>query len=139
MSVSTTLITKEEYYPSHLLAQKLNNKASVLLTIGKYDEGIRILTKALKLTDLEMNRRRAAKKQVAPCNCKACSLESCLTTITIDDDDDQKPSQDKQHQTSAGLVRSSETNDSHPHLQDGETQGNYYYANCTSYYDEMER
>ena len=136
MSVSNTF-TKEEYYPSHLLAQQLNNKASVLLTLGKYDEGIRILTKALKLTDLEMKRRRAAKKQVAPCNCKACSLESCLTITIDDDDDDQKP-RDKQHQTSAGLVSSSETNDSHRHLQDGETQGNYYANNCTSCDDEME-
>jgi len=119
MSIS---LTKENYYPPHLLAQKLNNRASVLLTTGKYEEGIRVFTKALKLTDLEqtMIGGDGHYNKQAPCKCKACTLESCLTI------DDQE-SQDKQHQT--GLV--SENDYSH-HLQDGQTQGGYVRNNTNT-------
>ena len=80
-------LTQEEYYPPHLLAQKLNNRASYLITTGRYVEGIQLLTKALKLTEQDIrgtgtggrdSRRTTAVKQETPCQCKACSFESCL-------------------------------------------------------------
>lgn len=64
-----------EVYPPHLLAQKLTNRASYLLTIRKYDEGIVLLTKALKLTEQNIFSANLRK----PCPCKSCSLEFCLS------------------------------------------------------------
>ena len=79
-------LTQEEYYPPHLLAQKLNNRASYLITSGRYGEGIQLLTKALKLTEQDIrgtgtggrDGRRPSMKKKVHCRCKACSLESCL-------------------------------------------------------------
>lgn len=63
-----------EIYPPHLLAQKLNNRASFLITSGDYDEGIKILTRALKLEEEKIPKAKGRKS----CNCYYCSLESCL-------------------------------------------------------------
>lgn len=60
----------DEVYPPHLLAQKMNNRASFLLETRNYGESIVLLTKALKLTQKE--------EMVQPCPCKSCSLESSV-------------------------------------------------------------
>jgi tetratricopeptide (TPR) repeat protein len=67
--------TEGEYYPPQLLPQKLNNRAALLITTGNYEEGIALLAKALKLTKNYMSNNSSRDHQ---CNCKACSLESCL-------------------------------------------------------------
>jgi tetratricopeptide (TPR) repeat protein len=77
MPVSLKNNTKGEYYPPQLLSQKLNNRAAFLITTGHYEEGIALLTKALKLTSNSQADTPADQHQ-ATCNCKACSLESCL-------------------------------------------------------------
>jgi len=77
MPVSLKNNTKGEYYPPQLLSQKLNNRAAFLITTGHYEEGIALLTKALKLTSNSQVDTPADQHQ-ATCNCKACSLESCL-------------------------------------------------------------
>ncbi|OEU18204.1 hypothetical protein FRACYDRAFT_236475 [Fragilariopsis cylindrus CCMP1102] len=77
MPVSLKNNTIGEYYPPQLLSQKLNNRAAFLITTGHYEEGIALLTKALKLTSNSQVDTPADQHQ-ATCNCKACSLESCL-------------------------------------------------------------
>jgi len=64
-----------EVYPPHLLAQKLTNRASYLVTIRKYAEGIMLLTKALKLAERNISSTKVRK----PCSCKSCCLECCLS------------------------------------------------------------
>ena len=82
MPVSLKNNTKGEYYPPQLLSQKLNNRAAFLITTGHYEEGITLLTKALKLTESNINSSQVdthADQHQNTCNCKACSLEACLT------------------------------------------------------------
>jgi hypothetical protein len=82
MPVSLKNNTKGEYYPPQLLSQKLNNRAAFLITTGHYEEGITLLTKALKLTESNINSSQAdthADQHQNTCNCKGCSLEACLT------------------------------------------------------------
>ena len=82
MPVSLKNNTKGEYYPPQLLSQKLNNRAAYLITTGHYEEGITLLTKALKLTESNINSSQVdthADQHQNTCNCKACSLEACLT------------------------------------------------------------
>jgi len=64
-----------EVYPPHLLAQKLTNRASYLITIRKYAEGIVLLTKALKLAERNISSSKLRK----PCSCNSCRLEFCLS------------------------------------------------------------
>ena len=81
MPVSLKNNTKGEYYPPQLLSQKLNNRAAFLITTGHYEEGITLLTKALKLTESNINSSQVdthADQHQNTCNCKACSLEACL-------------------------------------------------------------
>jgi tetratricopeptide (TPR) repeat protein len=63
-----------ENYPPHLLAQKLSNRASFFITSRNYDEGIVLLTKALK----HVERNISATTMRQPCLCKCCSLDYCL-------------------------------------------------------------
>ena len=64
-----------EVYPPHpLLAQKVNNRASFLLMKSDYDEGIVLLTKALKLVDQKLS----SSKTSEVCTCERCCFESCL-------------------------------------------------------------
>mmetsp|Transcript_10993 Transcript_10993/g.25994 ORF Transcript_10993/g.25994 Transcript_10993/m.25994 type:complete len:331 (-) Transcript_10993:231-1223(-) len=65
----------KEMYPPHLLAQKLNNRASFLITIKDYDGGIELLTKALQLTE----RNLAVDQKKQQCLRKCCRLEASLT------------------------------------------------------------
>ena len=73
-----------EYYPPQLLSQKLNNRAAHCITITKnYEEAIKLLTKALKLTETNEEHKNddyaTGGNYTKPrCNCKDCSLESCL-------------------------------------------------------------
>ena len=63
-----------EVCPPHLLAQKFNNRAAFLITTHNYEEGISLLTKALKLAEINLS----VNKENIPCSCKLCSLEACL-------------------------------------------------------------
>jgi tetratricopeptide (TPR) repeat protein len=77
MPISLTNNTEGEYYPPQLLSQKLNNRSAYHITTGNYEEAIKLLTKALKLTETkEGGGEDDANKP--RCNCKACTLESCL-------------------------------------------------------------
>jgi tetratricopeptide (TPR) repeat protein len=77
MPISLTNNTEGEYYPPQLLSQKLNNRSAYLITTGNYEEAIKLLTKALKLTETkEGGGEDDANKP--RCNCEACTLESCL-------------------------------------------------------------
>ncbi|OEU07984.1 hypothetical protein FRACYDRAFT_250204 [Fragilariopsis cylindrus CCMP1102] len=73
-----------EYYPPQLLSQKLNNRAAYCITITKnYEEAIKLLTKALKLTETNEEHKNddyatGGNNAKPRCNCKDCSLESCL-------------------------------------------------------------
>ena len=89
-SLSSSSFTSSIMESPHSMAQKLNNQASYLITIGKYQQGINLLTKALKLADQQSNctssqdgiHYQAAEvsfQAILPsCNCEFCSLESCF-------------------------------------------------------------
>ena len=65
----------DEKYPRHLMAQKLSNRASFLITkTGKYEEGIVLLTKALQLTEYDV----ASSKLTQPYEYELRGLESVL-------------------------------------------------------------
>jgi len=78
-------LTKNEMYPAHFLAKKLNNKGSNLLTRGEYNEGIIILTKALKIAERDLCSSETIinndgnKNNTVPCSCKFCSLDTVLS------------------------------------------------------------
>ena len=76
MLLSPLEMTKngDDIYPPHLLAKRLSNRASFLITRGTYDESIVLLTKALKLTEKKLY--TTTTEQSFPCN--FCSLESCV-------------------------------------------------------------
>jgi len=72
-SYATT--NSNEMYPPHLLAKKLNNRASSLIESGKYKEGVALLTKALKLTKQETIEHGDTR---TPCSCASCRFEAVL-------------------------------------------------------------
>ena len=86
--------SKNETYPLNYLSKKLNNRAAYQITTkGNYEEGINILTKALRLNERSMIER----KNESFCTCKFCCIDSdlvleeeknCLTTIIMDIDND---------------------------------------------------
>jgi len=74
--MSVASFTENGVYPEELLAKKLNNRASFLLSTGKYEKCISLLTTALNLSERSSN--LSDKKQ--PCPCQSCSLETSLST-----------------------------------------------------------
>jgi tetratricopeptide (TPR) repeat protein len=64
----------QESYPPHLLAQKLNNRGSILVEQGLYQEAIATYVKALKLSENSAN--------YVSCPCRCCSLGLCLSMAT---------------------------------------------------------
>ena len=86
-------IRSPHYSHPKLIAAKLNNRAvSLLVKQGKYNEGINILTTALKLTQLQHynnNKNKTSSKNKEPKTstssscCKSCTFQSCLL---MDDD-----------------------------------------------------
>jgi tetratricopeptide (TPR) repeat protein len=81
-------LTEKDMYPPELLAKKLNNRASFLISTGKYQEGIELLTRALELNDriLSSSSSDSSNDNKTPCSCKFCSLEACLSTTEQDQD-----------------------------------------------------
>jgi hypothetical protein len=90
MEESSSHSHSHSHPPHHpqLLAMKLNNRAvSLLITQGKYEEGITMLTKALKLTRIRYNNKtptltKPTNKASSLC-CKSFTFQSCLL---MDDD-----------------------------------------------------
>ncbi|KAG7344638.1 hypothetical protein IV203_019030 [Nitzschia inconspicua] len=62
----------QESYPPHLLAQKLNNRGAYQAEQGYYESAISTYVKALKLSESSANH--------APCGCRYCSLNTCMST-----------------------------------------------------------
>lgn len=75
-TTSTTIMPflGNEVHLPHLLAQKLNNRASFFIATCNYEEGIVLLTKALQLIE----RNISVNKEKQSCSCKFCRLEACL-------------------------------------------------------------
>jgi tetratricopeptide (TPR) repeat protein len=61
----------QEAYPTHLLAQKLNNRGALCIEAGRYERAIVTLVKALRLSE------RVAGDET--CCCRCCSLDECMT------------------------------------------------------------
>lgn len=60
-----------EVYPSHLLAQRLNNRGAYYFETGEYDKAIAHLIKALKTWE-------SVARDEAGCECSSCSLDECI-------------------------------------------------------------
>jgi len=71
-----TTVKGNEIYPPQLLAKKLNNRASFLITTKKYGESIALLTRALKLTEKKFHSPTSMDFSLP---CEFCSLESCVS------------------------------------------------------------
>jgi len=76
--MSVTSFTETGRYPQEYLAKKLNNRASLLLSTGNYEDSISLLRTALTLAEQSSNLSENKYKQ--PCSCKSCSLETSLST-----------------------------------------------------------
>jgi len=77
--LTTTNVKNDEPYPSHDLAKIVNNRAAYQIArFGNYQEGINLLTKALKLSERSTGTLLQSEVDRFPCSCKFCSLESCL-------------------------------------------------------------
>jgi len=68
---------KNDINPPDLVAKRLNNRASFLISTGLYEEGISLLTKALKLSE-QIDSSESSQHSNISCSCKCCSLEACL-------------------------------------------------------------
>jgi tetratricopeptide (TPR) repeat protein len=109
-----------EIYTLNYLSKKLNNRAAYQITTkGNYEEGIIILTKALRLNEQSMVER----KDEIFCTCKCCCFDSylvleeekkCLTTImmdvdnNIDSDFDFDNNKEERHSRNSSVDFSSE-------------------------------
>ena len=79
----------------HFLAQNLNNQACRWIAMGNFDAAIADLKYALNLAKVGLSENTNEVRM--PCECKHCSLESCIMTandVTDDDDDDYEGEDD---------------------------------------------